>query len=182
MIVGGKTITELVLNGPDSAGRAVVIRPFDVRNVNPNSYDLRLHNELLTYPELELDMQRAPRTEKITIPENGLLMMPGKLYLGRTVEYTETKNLVPVLEGRSSVGRLGIQVHITAGFGDAGFRGYWTLELTCIQPVRIYAGVRICQIAYSLMHGEHTPYISSKYQDSQDILPSRIWKDFAHGH
>ena len=74
------------------------------------------------------------------------MLEPDTLYLGRTREFTKTDCFVPMLEGRSSVGRLGLFIHVTAGFGDVGFAGYWTLEIFCVQPIRIYAGVEICQI------------------------------------
>ena len=83
-----------------------------------------------------------------------------------------------MLEGRSSVGRLGIFIHATAGFGDVGFDGYWTLELSCVQPVRIYPGVEICQIYYHTIDGEYVPYRSGKYQGNTGVQPSMLWKDF----
>ena len=89
------------------------------------------------------------------------MLQPNQLYLGRTVERTETHNLVPMIEGRSSIGRLGLFVHVTAGFGDVGFCGYWTLEMFAVQPVRIYAGVAICQIFYHDIHGTFTEYAAT---------------------
>ena len=101
-----------------------------------------------------------------------------ELYLGRTMEYTETQNLVPMLEGRSSVGRLGLFVHITAGFGDVGFKGYWTLEIFCVQPIKIYPSIEICQIFYHSVEGDYIPYQSGKYQGNKDIQTSMLYKDF----
>ena len=121
-------------------GGNIIIDPFDETQLNPNSYNLRLHNELLVYEEIVLDMRRPNRFRRYVIPEEGLVLNANQLYLGRTVERTETYNYVPMLEGRSSVGRLGLFVHITAGFGDVGFRGYWTLEMFAVQPVRVYRG------------------------------------------
>ncbi len=95
---------------------------------------------------------------------------------GRTVERTETHNFVPMIEGRSSIGRLGLFVHVTAGFGDVGFCGFWTLEMFAVQPIRIYAGVPICQVIYHENLGEVTEY-SSKYQDNRDIQPSLLFKE-----
>ena len=116
--------------------------------------------------------------ERSTIPTEGMLLQPGKLYLGRTLEFTATENLVPMLEGRSSVGRLGRFIHVTAGFGDVGFRGFWTLEILCVQPVRIYPGVEICQIFYHTLEGKYENYKSGKYQNNQGIQPSLLYKDF----
>ena len=105
------------------------------------------------------------------------MLHPNLLYLGRTVERTETRNLVPMIEGRSSIGRLGLFVHVTAGFGDVGFCGYWTLEMFAVQPVRIYAGVAICQIFYHDIRGSFTEYASNKYQHNTDIQPSLLFKE-----
>ena len=105
------------------------------------------------------------------------MIQPNQLYLGRTIERTETHNLVPMIEGRSSIGRLGLFVHVTAGFGDVGFRGFWTLEMFAIQPVRIYPGVPICQIFYHDIRGSITEYSSDKYQDNTDIQPSLLFKE-----
>ena len=159
-------------------GQEIIIDPFDRSQVNPNSYNLYLYNELITYTDFPLDMKKENPFTKITIPEEGLVLEPNRLYLGRTEEYTETHGYVPMLEGRSSVGRLGIFIHVTAGFGDVGFKGYWTLEIFCIQPVRIYAGVEVCQIYYHTIEGAYEPYASQKYQNNLGIQPSLMFKDF----
>jgi dCTP deaminase len=159
-------------------GKRILIEPFDPARLNPNSYNVSLHDELLTYADEELDMQRLPRVERLRIPPQGLLIQPGRLYLGRTVEYTETHGFVPMLEGRSSIGRLGLFIHVTAGFGDTGFCGYWTLEIAAIQPIRIYAGVQIGQLYYHQVVGDVRPYRSDKYQNNRDIQPSLLYKDF----
>ncbi len=172
MILSGKEIEGLI-------GDQIQIDPFDPGLINPNSYNLRLHDTLLVYEEHLLDMKHPNPTKSIRIPEEGFVIEPGRLYLGRTLEYTETHGLVPMLEGRSSIGRLGMFVHVTAGFGDVGFRGYWTLEISSIQPVRIYAGVEICQIFYHTIQGAYTEYNSGKYQGNKDIQASLLYKDFA---
>ena len=156
----------------------IVISPYNPAQLNPNSYNLRLHHELLVYDAAVLDMKAPNRTSPLTIPDEGLLLESNRLYLGRTIEYTRTENLVPMLEGRSSIGRLGLFVHITAGFGDVGFNGFWTLEIFCVQPIRLYAGVEICQIFYHTLEGEYTSYASGKYQNNQGIQPSLLYRDF----
>lgn len=156
----------------------ITIEPFDEKRINPNSYNLRLHNELLVYTDDVLDMKKPLNTEKIIIPEDGLELRPGKLYLGRTVEHTHTNHYVPMLEGRSSIGRLGLYIHVTAGFGDIGFSGFWTLEIQCVQPVRIYPMVEICQIYYHKIEGDFAEYTSGKYQHNTGIQPSLLYKDF----
>lgn len=172
----------MILSGHEiraKLGQDIVIDPYVEANLNPNSYNLSLHDELLIYEELVLDMRRSNRVRRITVPVEGLVLSPGQLYLGRTVERTETHNLVPMIEGRSSIGRLGLFVHVTAGFGDVGFCGYWTLEMFAVQPVRIYPGVAICQIFYHQIHGDVTEYASNKYQHNQDIQPSLLFKELS---
>jgi dCTP deaminase len=158
-------------------GGNIVIEPFVEAQLNPNSYNLTLHHELMTYEEVVLDMKRANRVRRVSIPPEGLVLSPNQLYLARTVERTETHNYVPMIEGRSSVGRLGLFVHVTAGFGDVGFRGFWTLEMFAVHPVRIYAGVPICQIIYHQIVGPVSEYASDKYQNNRDIQPSLLFKE-----
>ncbi|WP_166824647.1 dCTP deaminase [Thalassoroseus pseudoceratinae] len=159
-------------------GTDIQIDPFREEQLNPNSYNLRLHNELMVYDEEVLDMKRPNRHRRLTIPEDGYVMQPHVLHLGRTIERTETHNFVPMLEGRSSIGRLGLFVHVTAGFGDVGFCGYWTLEMFAVQPIRIYPNVPICQIFYHTIEGEFTEYRSGKYQDNRDIQPSLLFHEW----
>ncbi|WP_139905999.1 dCTP deaminase [Clostridium thermarum] len=171
----------MILSGREIAknlGSNIIIEPYNEKQLNPNSYNLRLHNELLVYDEDVLDMKKPNRYKRILIPEEGLLLEPGKLYLGRTVEYTATDKYVPMLEGRSSVGRLGLFIHVTAGFGDVGFKGFWTLEIFCVQPIRIYPNVEICQIYYHTIEGDYDKYNSGKYQDNTGVQPSFLYKDF----
>ncbi|QOR34382.1 dCTP deaminase [Clostridium sp. 'deep sea'] len=171
MILSGKEIKRKI-------GKDIFIDPFYQSKINPNSYNLSLHNELLVYENSVLDMKKPNPTNKIIIPEEGLLLEPGKLYLGRTIEYTKTDKYVPMLEGRSSTGRLGLFIHVTAGFGDIGFAGYWTLEIFCIQPIIIYPSVEICQIYYHSIEGDYELYRSGKYQNNQGIQASLLYKDF----
>ena len=171
----------MILSGleiKNKIGKEIEITPFDEKRINPNSYNLRLHNELLVYENEVLDMKDKNRTKKIIIPEEGLMLEPGKLYLGRTVEHTSTNNYVPMLEGRSSIGRLGMYIHVTAGFGDVGFSGFWTLEIHCVQPIKVYPNVEICQIYYHTIEGKFEKYNSGKYQNNKDIQPSLLYKDF----
>lgn len=170
----------MILSGSEiraQLGKNILIEPYNEEQLNPNSYNLRLHDELLVYEEIVLDMRRPNRFRRITIPPEGLILQPNMLYLGRTIEYTETRNLVPMLEGRSSIGRLGLFVHVTAGFGDVGFCGYWTLEMFAIQPVRVYPGVQVCQVFYHTVEGAVTEYRSGKYQHNRDIQPSLLFRE-----
>jgi len=174
----------MILSGQEiraRLGKDIIIEPFDPERLNPNSYNLTLHDELLVYDEVVLDMRRANRFRRLRVPAEGLVLSPNQLYLGRTAERTETHDLVPMIEGRSSVGRLGLFVHVTAGFGDVGFCGFWTLEMFAVQPIRIYPGVAICQIIYHELRGPFTPYASNKYQHNTDIQPSLLFKELNPG-
>ena len=170
MILTGDQINERI-------GGDIEIEPFRPEHLNPNSYNLSLHDEVVTYEEVVLDMRKQNRVRNLTIPKSGLVLEPNRLYLGRTIEYTATRNLVPMIEGRSSIGRLGLFVHVTAGFGDVGFRGFWTLEMFAVQPIRIYPGVQICQIFYHEVTGRIQEYSSSKYQDNAGIQPSKMYQE-----
>ena len=170
MILSGEQIRSRI-------GDSIRIEPFCEDNLNPNSYNLTLHDELLIYEEVVLDMRQVNRVRRIQIPEDGIVLSPNQLYLGRTVERTETHQLVPMVEGRSSIGRLGLFVHVTADFGDVGFCGYWTLEMFAVQPVRIYPGVAICQMFYHEITGDIEEYASEKYQHNHDIQPSLLYKE-----
>ena len=172
MILSGKEIKKQVKEG------SIAIDPFTDEQINPNSYNLRLHPDLLVYDNDILDMREKNSASPLVIPESGLLLEPHKLYLGRTVERTSTDKYVPMLEGRSSVGRLGLFIHITAGFGDIGFDGFWTLEIFCVQPIRIYSGLEICQIFYHSIDGDFDLYRSKKYQSNKGVQPSMLYKDF----
>ncbi len=175
----------------------IMIDPWNPEQLNPNSYNLRLGPTLLYYkkgpkdpmdgrrinppwdePSI-LDIQVKNPTEVLKIPHTGLTLYPGVLYLGSTVEYTETPEHIPCLEGRSSIGRLGISVHNTAGFGDIGFCGCWTLEISVVQPIRIYPFVQFCQICYEPIQGEYRKYQSAKnYAEQQGPKASGIWREF----
>ena len=172
MILSGKEILKNIKE------KKIVIEPFDESKVNPNSYNLTLSDELLVYENDLLDMKIPNKTKKIKIPEEGLILEPNKLYLGRTNEFTKTEKFVPMLEGRSSTGRLGLFIHVTAGFGDIGFARYWTLEIFCVQPIKIYPNTQICQIYYHDILGEYDLYKSGKYQNNTGIQPSLMYKDF----
>ena len=173
MILSGLEICQEIDRGN------IVIAPFDAKRVNPNSYNLRLHNELMVYTDPVLDMKKPNSTVSLIIPPEGMLLQPGKLYLGRTVEYTKTNGFVPMLEGRSSLGRLGVSIHATAGFGDVGFAGYWTLEIHCVQPVHIYPYAEVCQIYYHTIQGNYENYGDGKYNNNTGIQPSLFYLDFA---
>jgi len=148
----------------------------DKETVNNLEIGERVYYDIIMNRNI-LNMKSDNPTTELIIPEDGLLLMPGKLYLGKTNEYTETYNLVPGIDGRSSVGRLGINIHATAGFGDIGFKGNWTLEISVIEPIAIYPNIPLCQIYYYIPTGEIENY-NGRYQDSHDVYASRLFKDY----
>lgn len=161
----------------------IIIRPFERNQLGSNSYDIRLSDTLLLYKNEILDPKKDNETETIKIPQDGFLLKPGKLVLGVTQEYTETTKDVVMVEGKSSLARLGLLVHITSGFGDVGFKGHITLELTCVQPIKIYAGMKIGQIYYQSVEGMViNPYNKkedAKYNNKTAVpMSSQMWKNF----
>lgn len=173
----------MILTGPEILKQRkkgnIIINPFDEKNINPNSYNLTLGDTLLCYSiqNFTLDIKKKSPIYKIKIPEQGKVLYPGQLYLGQTVEYTETYNLVPLLDGRSSLGRLGVFVHITAGFGDVGFCGHWTLEIIVTHPIKMYPNIKCCQIYYNLIVGEVINY-NGKYQNAKKAEGSKICQEY----
>lgn len=156
----------------------IVIEPFDSECIDSNSYNLHLGDELVVYDADVLECKKPTNTKTIKIPEEGYILQPGELYLSRTAEYTETEHFVPVLYGRLSLAALGITIHVTAGFGDNGFKGTWTLEINCIRPVKIYKGMKICQICYFPIVGPDNIKYQGKYLGQIDATASKIYKDF----
>lgn len=161
---------------------SIVIEPFDRKFLGSNSYDVHLGEHLAIYKDSILDAKKHNTIEHFVIPEEGYVLQPGVLYLGVTLEYTETHAHVPFLEGKSSTGRLGIDIHATAGKGDVGFCNTWTLEISCVHPVRIYAGMPIGQLIYFPLLGEvenkYNTKKNAKYTD-RTIKPveSMMWKN-----
>ena len=157
----------------------IVISDFDESRLNPNSYNLRLDKVIKIYENRVLDMKGENKATKIEIPEEGYVLQPGYVYIASTIEHTETTgSLVPVLEGRSSIGRLGIFTHVTAGWGDTGFKGRWTLEIVVTQPVKVYPEVEICQIVFHRVEGKVEHPYHGKYQNQKGAEPSKMFKDF----
>lgn len=161
----------------------IVINPFDRKYLGSNSYDVHLAPWLAVYRNDILDAKVHNEVDHFAIPDDGLILLPHRLYLGVTVEYTETHAHVPFLEGKSSIGRLGIDIHATAGKGDIGFCNTWTLEISVRQPVRVYHGMPIGQLIYFEVRGEiGTSYAdksSAKYTSRSDRpVESMMWKNF----
>ena len=163
--------------------QTIIIKPFDKKNLGCNSYDVHLGKTLAMYKDKIIDAKVHNQIQHFEIPPAGYILLPNELYLGVTEEYTETHEHVPFLEGKSSIGRLGIDIHATAGKGDVGFCGYWTLEISCKIPVRIYAGMPIGQIIYFVVEGnienKYSQKLNAKYtQQPNKPVESMMWKNF----
>jgi dCTP deaminase len=166
--------------------RRIVIRPFRAECLGTNSYDVHLGPYLSVYRDAALDARESNPVREFRIPRDGYVLIPGQLYLGVTEEYTETHGYVPFLEGKSSVGRLGIDIHSTAGKGDEGFCNYWTLEMSVKVPVRVYAGMPVGQLIYFEISGRvarsYSEKKSAKYRKvSRHPTPSRMYLNFKTG-
>jgi dCTP deaminase len=177
MILTDTQILEEIKNG------TIVIEPYDVTCLGSNSYDVHLGETLATYVDEVLDSKKHNKIVQFTIPEEGFVLQPNMLYLGVTQEYTETHKHVPFLEGKSSVGRLGIDIHATAGKGDVGFCNFWTLEISVKQPVRVYAGMPIAQLIYFTTEGNVKTLYSQKSNAKYNAktpypVESMMWKNF----
>jgi dCTP deaminase len=159
----------------------IVIEPYNEEHVGPNSYDVTLSDILKTYDLVSgkscLDSKKANKTITHMIPEKGYTLLPGKLYLGATVERVGSDCYVPMYEGRSSMARLGIQSHISAGFGDIGFKSHWTLEITVVHPVKIYPFMRIGQVYFHKVSKANVQLYDGKYVDQKGPQESKSYLD-----
>lgn len=176
MILSDKKILEAIESGD------IIIEPYDRACLGTNSYDVHLGKWLANYRDPVLDARSHNQIDHFEIPEEGFILRPGVLYLGVTQEYTETHHAVPFLEGKSSVGRLGIDIHATAGKGDVGFCNHWTLEISATQPVRVYAGMPIGQLIYFMVEGDIERFYNkksdAKYNTRTDRpVESMMWKN-----
>jgi dCTP deaminase len=162
--------------------KLIVIEPFSVDCLGTNSYDVHLGKYLATYKDEILDARKHNEIQVFEIPDEGFVLQPNTLYLGATHEYTETHAQVPFLEGKSSVGRLGIDIHATAGKGDVGFCNHWTLEISVSHRVRVYFGMPIGQLIFFKVDGEIQNYYNkksnAKYTARTDKpVESMMWKN-----
>ncbi len=176
MILSDTKILECVKKGE------IVITPFDPKNMGGNSYDVHLSKHFAQYTDKTIDAKKHNKIKHFEITEKGFVLKPGQLYLGSTMEYTETHKHVPFLEGKSSTGRLGIDIHATAGKGDVGFCGFWTLEISTSIPVRIYPGMPIGQLIYYKVEGKvdrlYHKKANAKYSNQENKpKESMMWKN-----
>jgi dCTP deaminase len=160
----------------------ILIEPFREDSLGPNSYDIHLGRFMITYTDRILDAKERNNIEEIKIPPEGYLLQPSTVYLGVSEEYIETKKHVPVLKGISSVTRLGISVNASSGIGSIGHRNTWTMEITVVQPVRVYHGMPLAQLIFFEVTGEidisYQKMKNSKYV-SRSLRPveSMMWKN-----
>lgn len=171
----------MILTGPriqqKVASNDITIKPFDPKLVNPNSYDFRLGDKLVIYKDKILDSRKDNPIEEIQLLEEGYTLRPDRLYLGHTQEIIGSEHFVPILRGKSSTGRVGLFVHITADLIDIGSIGQFTLMLYAVQPVKIYPGMRIGQVTFWTTLGDIVLY-DGKYQGSKGPASSQVYKDF----
>jgi len=171
MILTGSEIKKQV-----ELGR-IHIRPFKPENLNPNSYNFRLGNKLLVFNGDILDSAKDNNFEEVIIPYRGLVLEPGKLYLGHTIEEMGSDFYVPTMQARSSMGRLGLYIYLNSGLGDIGFKRQWTLELHSIHRLRVYPGMRVGQMLFWNVDGKIILY-SGKYKDAKGPESSQSFRDF----
>ena len=172
MILTGTEITKQVNKN------RITISMFDINNVNPNSYNVELGDYLKVYEDDVLDSKKPLKTKIIPIPDEGIILEPNKIYLGFTKEIIGSDYFVPTITGRSSTGRLGLFVQITADLVDIGFKGNLTFQLHAVQPLRIYKGMKIGQIMFWKPKGKIKLY-KGKYQNSLGPQESKVYKDFS---
>jgi len=156
MILTGTAIHQAVRDGH------IVVDPFDPQQLGPNSYDFRLGHRCRVYRDLILDAELDNPTLELTVNEDGMLLDPSRVYLFNTHEVMGSTQYVPIIRGRSSTGRLGLFIDITADLIDIGSINQWTLQLHAIQPVRVYPGMLVGQVTFWCVHGEIELY-SGKY-------------------
>lgn len=187
----GKAIEEAIAKGE------IEITPYNPSQINPNSYNLKLHSQLKVYKhgqmvlpmkyvnanneeshnhiiQTPLRMDEENPTEIIDIPEEGYILLPNTLYLGRTVEKTSSDYYIPMINGRSSGGRLGISIHVCAGFGDIGFSGTWTLEITVVEPVLVKPNMELAQVCFFTPAGDASNLYRGRYYNQEEATPSRF--------
>ncbi|MDX8035511.1 dCTP deaminase [Lentzea sp. BCCO 10_0856] len=171
----------MILTGSEIARQVglgrIEIDPFHEDQVNPNSYDFRLGFELLVYQDLELDARLPNKVDTITIGESGFTMAPDRVYLGSTVERMGSDHYVPIIRGKSSLGRLGLFVNMTADLIDIGSHNNWTLQFHAVQPLVVYPGMRIGQVTFWVPEGEIELY-DGKYQGATGPRSSESFRDF----
>src|SRR5881275_243962 len=185
MVLSDRTITRLLEQG------RIEIDPYDPSLLQPSSVDVRVDRYFRVfrnsrYPYINVKQAQEDLTELVEVDDEPFILHPGEFVLGSTLErVTLPDDVVGRLDGKSSLGRLGLLIHSTAGFIDPGWDGHVTLELSNVAnlPITIYTGMKIGQLSFVQMtEPAETPYgsgrIGSKYQGQQGPTPSRYWQNF----
>lgn len=171
----------MILTGPEIIqqvnSRRIKIDPFEIEQVNPNSYNFRLGNIIKYYVNHVLDPKIKQDVIVEEIGREGFILFPGRIYLGHTLEVMGSDHYVPIVKGRSSTARLGLFIHITADIIDIGSYNQWTLQLYAVQPVKVYYRMLIGQVTFWQVFGSVKLY-SGKYQGTRGPCESRIYEDF----
>jgi len=171
MILTGQEILKNVEN------KKITIDPFNISQLNPNSYNFTLGNKLMLYNNYILDAKKDNDVREIIIPDEGITLASGTVYLGHTNEIMGSDFFVPIIRGRSSIGRLGLFINITADLIDIGSINQLTLQLNAVQPVTIYPGMQIGQVTFWTPLGEVKKY-EGKYKGALGPIPSKMFLDF----
>jgi dCTP deaminase len=184
MVLSDRTIRRLIAEG------RIGIEPFDQSLIQPSSVDVRVDRRFRVfrnsrYPYIDVKIEQEDLTELVEAGDEAFILHPGEFVLGSTLERVMLPDdVVGRLDGKSSLGRLGLLIHSTAGFIDPGWDGHVTLELSNVAnlPITIYPGMKIGQLSFvQLSEPAETPYgagvLGSKYQGQQGPTPSRYWKN-----
>jgi dCTP deaminase len=174
MILSGGAIKSAVACGD------IVIDPFNEKQLGPNSYDFRLGDRCKTYNQAILDAARKNAVTEISIPAAGLLLTPGRVYLVNTFEVMGSSCYVPIIRGRSSIGRLGLFIDVTADLIDLGSVNQWTLQLAPVLPIRVFPQMLVGQVTFWVVQGRPRLY-SGKYGQHQSPIESLSYIDFLNG-
>lgn len=163
----------------------IQIQYFNDGDLNANSYNLRIGDKLAVYESTRVIDLHNPDTYKnvntFDIPKTGVTLRPGNLYLIPTKEAFGSSKFEPIITGRSSIGRLGIEVHKEAGFGDIGFYGTWTLHVSVTYPTIVYPGDPILQVYFLTAFGPIAELYHGKYQNAEGVVPSK-WGQSEQDH
>ena len=154
----------------------ISIAPFDKKYLNPNSYNVHLGNKIKVYRRnrvLDTLSDNPPDYEEEILDE-GIILHPGNLYITNIEERISTNFYISSIDGRSSIGRLGLQIHATAGFGDIGFDGHYTLEMIPTVPIKVYKGLEIGQVYFEVPDGEVDFLYKGRYQGQVEPTISKI--------
>lgn len=172
MILTGPEIKKSVENG------SIHIAPFLDEMMNPNSYDYRMDYKLLEIDDVPVDPKRQTSYREIDFRDEGYILSPNRTYLANTFEEIGSDTFVPLLIGKTSLGRLGLFLQITADLGNLGAKHKWTLELKAVQPLKIYPMMRVGQVSFWKTLGGTDMQYKGKYGKFSIAKSSEIYKEF----